>query len=406
MTDEAVMFNPFEPGYVENPYRQFEALRDHDPVHATPFGAYYVTRHADVVELLRDPSLSVSDTNAAPTPLDDLRKETFGEERDQGPPRLSMLQRDPPDHTRLRRLVSRIFTPRRISELAPRIQQLVDDRLDALEADGGGDAIGGLAFPLPFDVISEMLGMPGTDRDQVRDWSSTVVRSLEPVVDPEVMRAIADAGTNLDALIRDVIEWKRANPDDGLLTKLIEAEEDGDVLDDDELTAQVLLLFVAGHETTVNLIGNGIHALIRNPGQLARLRAQPDLIEGAVEEFLRYDSPVQMSRRINLTDLELHDKTIPKGTFIVVALASANRDPRQFGDTADQLDITRADAREHVAFGGGAHYCLGAALARLEAQTAIGSLVERFPTIEAASDPVYNGRINLRGLDSYELTLG
>ena len=404
MSEPTIMFNPFEPGYVENPYPQFTALRDQDPVHQTPFGTYYVTRHADVVQLLRDPLMSVSDANAAPTPLDAVREEALGDQR-QGAPPLSMLQRDPPDHTRLRRLVSRIFTPRRISALAPRIQQLVDGRLDALAADGGGDVIDGLAFPLPFDVISEMLGMPDTDRDQIRDWSSTVVRSLEPVVDPEIMRAIADAGTNLDALIRDVIDWKRANPDDGLLTKLIDAEEDGDVLDDDELTAQVLLLFVAGHETTVNLIGNGIQALLRNPEQLAKLRAEPGLIEGAVEEFLRYDSPVQMSRRINLTDLDLHDKTIPKGTFIVAALAAANRDPRQFGDSADQLDITRADAREHVAFGGGAHYCLGAALARLEAQTAIGSLVNRFASIEPRADAVYNGRINLRGLDTYDLAL-
>jgi len=406
MTETDVAFNPFEPGYFENPYPQFEALRDHDPVHETPFGTYFVTRHADVLRLLRDPSMSVSDEHAAPTPMDDLRTEVFGDENDLGGRRLSMLDRDPPDHTRLRRLVSRIFTPRRIGELAPRIQELVDGRLDALADAAGGDLIGELAFPLPFDVISEMLGMPDSDRDQVRDWSGTVVRSLEPVVDPEVLKAIAEAGTNLDAMIREVIEWKRRHPDDRLLSMLIEAEDDGDVLDDDELAAQVLLLFVAGHETTVNLIGNGVKALIDHPDELVKLRAEPGLIESAVEEILRYDSPVQMSRRINLSDHELHGTTIPKGTFIVAGLAAANRDPRQFGETAGRLDITRADAREHVAFGGGAHYCLGAALARLEAQTAIGSLVNRFAFIEPRADAVYNGRINLRGLDTYDVALG
>ncbi|HUS42386.1 MAG TPA: cytochrome P450, partial [Ilumatobacteraceae bacterium] len=216
---------------------------------------------------------------------------------------------------------------------------------------------------------------------------------------------IAEAGTNLDAMIREVIEWKRKHPDDRLLSMLIEAEDDGDVLDDDELAAQVLLLFVAGHETTVNLIGNGVKALVDHPDELAKLRAEPGLIEGAVEEILRYDSPVQMSRRINLSDHELHGTTIPKGTFIVAGLAAANRDPRQFGETAGRLDITRADAREHVAFGGGAHYCLGAALARLEAQIAIGSLVNRFASIEPRADAVYNGRINLRGLDTYDVAL-
>jgi len=405
MSDTAVGFNPFEPGYVENPYPQFALLREHEPVHLTPFGVWYVSRYDDVARLLRDPSLSVDDANAKPTILDAMRDEVLGEDRDQTRNQ-SMLDRDPPDHTRLRRLVSRAFTPKRIAELRDRIQELVDAKLDKAAADGGMELVADLAFPLPFDVISEMLGLPDTDRDQIREWSGIVVRSLEPVADPDLLRAIVDAGDNLSALVTDLIEWKRSNPDDRILTHLIEAEEEGDVLSDEELVVQVLLLFIAGHETTVNLIGNGTLALLRNPDQLALLRHEPELIGNAVEEFLRYDAPVQMTRRITTADIELHGRTIESGSFTVLALASANRDEAHFGPTAGSLDIRRPKAGEHLSFGGGVHFCLGAALARMEAQVAIGSLASRFPGVAPAGDPEYNGRINLRGLERLDLTLG
>jgi cytochrome P450 len=401
---ETVAFNPFEPGYVEDPYRQFAELRAHDPVHQTAFGAWYVTRYADVLRLLRDPALSVESRHAAPTPLSQLVEDVLGPDSTTDREH-TMLDRDPPDHTRLRRLVSRAFTPRRIGELRGRVVELVDAKLDAAAEAGSMELVGDLAFPLPFEVISEMLGLPDTDRDQVREWSGVVVRNLEPVLDPDVLRAIQVAAENLTALVRELIDWKRAHPDDRILSHLIEAEENGDVLTDDELAAQVLLLFIAGHETTVNLIGNGTLALLRHPDQLARLRGDPSLVGNAVEELLRYDAPVQMTRRINLTELEIGGRTIPAGTFIVAALASANRDEERFGPTAATVDIGRADAGDHVAFGGGPHYCLGAALARMEAQIAIGSLVARFPALAAASEPTYNGRINLRGLERFDLSL-
>jgi cytochrome P450 len=403
MSDTAV-FNPFEPGYIEDPYRQFAELRAHDPVHETPFGAWYVSRYDDVIRLLRDPALSVEDENATPGMISAIRDEVLGPDRARDRFQ-SMLDRDPPDHTRLRRLVSRAFTPRRIAELRERIQELVDAKLDAAADAGHMELVGDLAFPLPFEVISEMLGLPDTDRDQIRDWSGIVVRGLEPVFDPEVLLAIEDAGEKLSELVRELIEWKRANPDDRILSHLIQAEEDGDVLSDDELVAQVLLLFIAGHETTVNLIGNGTLALLRNPDQLARLRDDPELIGGAVEELLRYDAPVQMTRRIPVTPLEIGGRTIEPGSFVMAALASANRDEAHFGPTAGQLDIGRPNASEHLAFGGGAHYCLGAALAKMEGQAAIGSLVRRFPSLAQAGEPVYNGRINLRGLDHLDLDL-
>jgi cytochrome P450 len=404
MSDTAAVFNPFEPGYLENPYAAFARLREHDPVHLTPFGVWYVSRYDDVLRLTRDPSLSVDDTNAKPTMLDALRDEVLGEDRNQR--NQSMLDRDPPDHTRLRRLVSRAFTPKRIAELRGRVQELVDAKLDKAAATGEMELVADLAFPLPFDVISEMLGLPDTDRDQIREWSGVVVRGLEPVADADLLRAIEAAGENLTALVSELIEWKRKNPDDRILTHLIEAEEGGDVLSDDELVAQVLLLFIAGHETTVNLIGNGTLALLRNPDQMTLLRDEPDLIGNAVEELLRYDAPVQMTRRITVENIELRGRTIEAGSFTVLALASANRDEDHFGPTAATLDLRRAQAGEHLAFGGGVHFCLGAALARMEAQVAIGTLVQRFPGLAAAGDPEYNGRINLRGLERLELTLG
>ena len=399
-----VAFNPFEPGYVEDPYPQLAQLRDLDPVHRTPFEVWYVSRYEDVQRLLRDPSLSVDDANARPTVLDAYADEVLGTERERG--RMgSMLDRDPPDHTRLRRLVSRAFTPRRIAELRDRIQALVDAKLDAAAEAGTMELVGDLAFPLPFEVITEMLGLPETDRDQIREWSGVVVRSLEPVTDPELMKAIEQARENLAELAGELITWKRANPDDRILSQLIAAEEGGDVLSDEELVAQVLLLFVAGHETTVNLIGNGTLALLRNPDQLDLLRADPALIDNAVEELLRYDSPVQMSRRITLTDLELRGCTIESGSFVIAGLAAANRDERHFGADAGRLDICRTNAADHLAFGGGAHFCLGAALARMEARSAIGSLVARFPDLDLAGEPQWNGRINLRGLDRLELAI-
>jgi cytochrome P450 len=403
MTD-TVAFNPFEPGYVEDPYGQLLALQEHDPVHETPFGAWYVTRYDDVLRLLRDPALSVEDANARPTPLREFLEEALGGERNRDRFQ-SMLDRDPPDHTRLRRLVSRAFTPRRIAEWRDRVQQLVDDKLDRAADAGSIELVGELAFPLPFDVISEMLGLPDTDRDQIRDWSGVVVRGLEPVLDVDMLRAIESAGDNLSGLVSEIIAWKRQHPDDGILSQLIEAEEGGDVLSDQELVSQVLLLFVAGHETTVNLIGNGVLALVRHPGELARLAAEPELAVSAVDELLRYDAPVQMTRRIPMADIEVHGRTIEAGTFVVCALAAANRDPRHFGADASQLRLDRPDAGEHLSFGGGVHYCLGASLAKMEAQVAVGTLVSRFPGITPAAEPVYNGRINLRGLDRFDLSV-
>lgn len=319
---------------------------------------------------------------------------------------LAILNIDPPDHTRIRRLVSKAFTPRAVERIRSRAGDLTDEILDDLAGRGEPvDLISELAFPLPFTVISEMLGMPDGDRLQLRSWSHTITQVLDPLLAMQHGEEIIAASIQMRRVLSEAIAWKRANPADDLLTAMIQAEDEGDVLSDAELLENLVLLFLAGHETTVNLIGNGVNALLDHPDQLALLAADPSLAANATEELLRFDSPVQFSRRIALQPLEIEGVDIAPGELVMTCLGAANRDPAKFGPTAAQLDLTRPDAREHVSFGSGVHHCLGAALARLEGQEAIGRLVRRFPAMEKAAVPTNNGRIVLRGLDDLQVTL-
>ena len=410
MTTDAdqLLFNPFAPGFFDNPYAAYAPLREAAPVHETPFGPWMLFRYDDCHRLLRDPSLSVSDDNANPTMRTALFEEVAGDEWAQRGNR-SILNVDPPDHTRLRKLVSKAFTPRMVEGLRARVQQLVDEVLDRVAGAGPDDEvdlIAELAFPLPFTVISEMLGMPEADRDQLRGWSHAMAKTLDPILTPDDVAAAVDASNHMLEHIDAAAEWKRTHPGDDLLTGLLHAEDDGDRLTHHELVDQVVLLFVAGHETTVNLIGNGTLALLRNRDQLERLQADPSLDANAIDELLRYDSPVQFSRRITTADQELHGVAIPKGTFLLTCLGSANHDAARWGASADSLDISREGSGQHLSFGSGVHYCLGANLARVEGQVAIGSLVRRFPGLEAVDEAAdWNGRIVLRGLDSLRVSL-
>lgn len=403
-TGTTVGLDPFAPGFFDDPYAQYAALRRADPVHRSPLGPWMCTRYEDCVRLLRNPHVSVEDRNAGV----DRRARLFGDDdarRRRGTQ--AILNLDPPAHTRIRRLAGKAFTPRRVEALGPRIDALVAAALDRVADRGAMDVIADLAFPLPFAVISEMLGIPADDSEHLRDVSHTLVRTLEPFTPDADLPLLRDASDAMHDFADRIVAWKRAHPGDDLLTALIEVRDGGDALSEEELHDQVVLLYIAGHETTVNLIGNGTLALLRHPDQLARLHVDPTLIGNAVEELLRFDGPVQFSRRITLTDLEIGEETVPAGSFVFTVLGAANHDPAHFGPDADALDLTRRLAPQHLSFGGGIHHCLGAVLARAEARAAIGALARRFPGMTLATDtPGWNGRLVLRGLDALPVRLG
>lgn len=387
-------FNPFTPGFDENPYEHYRTLRDTNPVHEHPMGFWFVSRHADVSTLLRDARLSVADNNLAEGPMRDQFEQLAAD----APVKLvTMMDSDPPDHTRLRSLVGKVFTPRSIAALEPMVTEQVDALLDGIADAGSVNLIDAFAFPLPFAVISKMLGMPDTDSKRLLELTETLVVALEPVGDPDVIAAIGKTEVELSGMMQEIIAWKRSNPADDLMTALIQAEHNGDLLSNDELVAQLLLLYIAGHHTTVNLIGNGVAALLRHPDQLALLQSNPDLIGNAIEEFLRYDSPTHQTRRITLAPYQIGDREIPAGAMMIACLGAANRDERMFGPDADVLRLDREQARHHVSFSLGTHHCLGSALARLEGRVAFSRLVSRFPKLALSGPVSWNGRINLRG---------
>ena len=408
--DTTFVFNPFMPGFAEDPYPHYAELRAADPVHEHPLGFWLLSRHEDVAALLRSRS-SVELRRAGPSLLLDSLQAVHDE---RGPrlERVSMLDRDPPHHTRLRRLVSKAFTPRTVEAQTPHVTALVDAALDRIAQAGRVDLVAELAFPLPFQVISEMLGMPETtDHIRLRELTALLARSLEPVVDPELLAMFARADDELTGIIAEVIRWKRRNPAEDLLTALIAAEEGGDLLSDNELIGQVTLLFLAGHETAVSMLAGAVLALLRNPDQLALLRGRPDLDGQAVEEFLRYDCPVQLARRITFEPYqvggrEMGGREIPAASLVLACLGSANRDELFWGPDAAELRVDRPNARQHVAFGGGVHTCLGAALARLEGRIAIGRLVRRFPRLALDGEVEWNGRFTVRGLARLPVTVG
>lgn len=405
-TDESqgaqLLFNPFEPGFAENPYPAYARLRDADPVHESAFGAWLLSRYEDVSVLLRSP-LSVDPRNLAPGTF--AGQHTRFERPVRG---VSVLDLDPPDHTRLRSLVTKVFTPRSIAGLEPMIIELVDRALDTIAANGQADLVETLAFPMPFEVISRMLGMSVSDTTHVRELSGTIGRSLDIIADEAVALAIERASDELDMITAEVIATKRSNPGDDLLTALIAAEDQGDKLTDTELIAQVEFLYMAGHETTSSLIAGGVLALLENPEQLALVRSDPEKASAnAVEELLRYVSPVQQSRRITTGPYSVRGREIPPGSFVVAVLAAANRDEQFWGPDAARLDIRREKARQHVSFGAGLHHCLGAALARLQTRIAVERLVRRFPGLALDPDGAveWNGRMILRGPSRLPITV-
>jgi len=391
------LFNPLAPEFIRNPYPHYERLRTMDPMHVNAHGAFVASRHAEVSLVLRDKRFGkdfVDRTIRRYGP--DIMKEPVFRSMSHW-----MLQQDPPDHTRLRGLVVKAFTARRVEDMRPRIQQVVDETLDRIIPQGKMDLIEDFAFRLPVTIICDMLGIPEEQREAFYTGSRDGGRLLDPVpLSPEEISQ-GNAGNVMAAMyFHQLFELRRKQPGDDLITQLVQAEEDGHKLTNEELTANIILLFGAGHETTVNLIGNGLLALHRNPDQLALLKSNPGLITNAIEEFLRYDSSVQLTGRVALEDIEdLGGKRIPKGESVLCLLGSANHDPAVYPDHPERLDIRRPNVKP-LSFGGGIHFCLGAQLARIEAEIAISTLLRRIPELrlDDAENPEWRPTFVLRGL--------
>jgi cytochrome P450 len=393
----APLFNPLAPEFIRDPYPSYERLRTNDPMHVTQFGAFLASRHAEASLVLRDKRFGKD--------FVDRQIRRYGPKIMEEPVFRSMshwmLQQDPPDHTRLRGLVVKAFTARRVEDMRPRIQTIVDQTLDRIVAQGHMDLIEDFAFRLPVTIICDMLGIPEDHREAFYASSRDGGRLLDPVpLTPDEIKQSNAGNAMAQIYFQQLFDLRRKSPGDDLTTQLVQAEEDGSKLSNEELTANIILLFGAGHETTVNLIGNGLLALHRNPDQLALLKANPSLITNAIEEFLRYDSSVQMSGRVALEDIDdLGGKRIPKGETVLCLLGSANRDPAVYPDRPDRLDITRPNVKP-LSFGGGIHFCLGAQLARIEAEIAISSLLRRLPDLrlDDAENPEWRPTFVLRGL--------
>ncbi len=382
----------------EDPWPTYDRMRREEPVWRNGLGEWVMTRHRDCEAVLRDPRFSSNpahrDPATSPGDLGPLLSEADTH---------VLLFMDPPDHTRVRGLVSKAFTPRTVERLRPRIQSLVESILDDTAERGGLDVVADLGFELPVTVICELLGVPVDDREHFAGWSSDASRLLDGIMTDEELQRGMVAAMSFFNYFATLFDERRAHPGDDLISGLLAAEEAGDRLSPEELSSIVVLLFIAGHETTMNLIGNGTLALLRQPDELARWRADPGLDASAVEELLRFDPPAHITGRTATVDIEVGGRAYPKGTPVVTLLAAANRDPERF-DRPDRLDLGRAD-NHHLAFSQGMHYCLGAALARLEAQIALGSLIRRFPDLELAAEPVHRDHFVLRGLRELQVSV-
>ena len=369
--------------FLADPYPHYKRLRETTPVHFDPQRRrWLITRYADVARILRDDvAFTAQQSDIA----------------------ASMLVSDPPQHTRLRALVSKAFTPREVKKLEPRIHQIVDDLLDGVSGEPGMDAIAAFAYPLPITVIAELLGVEPERRDFFRSASQKIAVAMGPISDQQVAATAQSGRDQLVAYFNELIERRRREPRDDLVTALIQAEDDGRFLTHGELLAMLLLLLVGGHETTVNLIANGLLALLRNRDQFALFASTPGIEPQAVEEFLRYDTPVHYTGRIVRTDTEIDGTPIRAGDEVRLILAAANRDPAMFPNP-DELDITR-EQLPNLSFGAGVHYCLGAPLARIEGAIALSTLVRRFPNMRVAEAELrYRPAPVLRGLEALPIT--
>ena len=397
-----VSFNPFDPEFRKNPHPFYDRLRTEEPVHRTPLGFVVLTRYEDVVNTLRNNDFSRDIEVNANLPESPTRKFRRENERSK-----SMLNLDPPDHTRLRRLVSKSFTPSAIEKLRPRIQQLVDDALANAKRTGHLELVEELAFPVPFQVISDLLAMPTERGEELREWSQIITATLEPTTGVEELEKGQEAIAKMRPYLEEIIQHRRRNMGDDMLSSLISVEEQGEKLNNDELMSFVILLYIAGHETTVNLIGNSVHALLTHPEQLDVMRRE-SCTPNMVDELLRFNGPVQHTIRTPLVDISIpvngQEMLIKKGSLVLASLGAGNHDPSVF-DNPHQLDFSRSNSNRHLAFAAGVHYCLGASLAKLETEVAVGTLVKTFKSIEFDTQPEWRDRLTIRGVSKFELNV-
>jgi cytochrome P450 len=393
---EPLRFDPLDPDFIADPYPFYRRLREAAPVYKTPQGFWLITRYEDVAFALRDKRFGKDFVG-------NMRRRYGGEDGMKEPAIASlartMLVLDPPDHTRLRGLVNKAFTARRVADMRPRIQKIVGEQLDRVAGKGEMDVMRDLAHRLPVIVICDMLGIPEAHRAPFLAGSNVNGRILEPVPMTRAELDQANLNTQMAGVyFRQLCDLRRRDPQDDLTTELVRAEEAGDKLSAEELEANMGLLFGAGHETTTNLIGNGLLALHRQPDQWERLKADPSLIPNAVEELLRYDSSVQLTGRVTSAEVEIGGVVLPAGESVIALLGAANRDPAQYPDP-DRLDVGREHIRP-MSFGGGIHHCLGAQLARLEAELVFAALIERLPTLSLPEKdkPAWRRSFTLRGL--------
>lgn len=404
-TADEILWDPFDPAFRANPYPYYDRLRVEAPVYHVPGGSFVLTRYADVFATLR--SNRVSRDVEANAIIDENDERAMRRRQRRRGGAKTILNLDPPDHTRLRRLVSKAFTPRAIEALRPRIEKMVEERLDRAADAGQIELIDSLAFPVPFLVISELLGMPTDRSDELRDWSQALTQGLEPAATMDELDEAEAAVMQLVPYLIEIIEGRRRAPGDDLLSGLLAVEDDGDTLSPEELISFVILLYVAGHETTVNLIGNGALALLRNPDQLRSWRNNPSLDATAIDEILRFDGPVQHTVRVAMEPITFdgiggEPVVVEPGQTLLTVLGAANHDPATFVDP-HALRLDRPNAGKHTAFSAGIHYCLGASLAKLEATVALTHLIRRFDTIELAGEPHFRDRITIRGVDRLPL---
>lgn len=381
-----VAFDPRGVANQDDPYADYRRLREIDPFHRSPVvPGWVLTQYQDIVDALSDSRLSSDERHWKRYPMIAARRRAMGMPEPYEEGGTGMLRIDPPDHTRLRSLVSRAFTPRAVERMRDRIEARAQEFLDVPAKDGALELVSSFAAPLPVTIIAEMLGVPPEDHEQFRHWSDEGVRVLGFGDAEDVRRSLA-AQAELRAYLEKIVDQRRREPKDDLLSGLVAAEENGDRLTAGELFAQTMLILIAGNETTTNLISNGLLALLRNPEQMERLRADPSLLPLAVNEFLRFDSPVQLTSRMAPEDLEFKGHLVRRGEQVILLLGAGNRDPAAFTNP-EQLDVARDEERP-LSFSHGIHYCLGAQLARLEGEIAFRALLDRFSHIELASSSV------------------